>query len=250
MAGKKIEGEYSWETLLKIKREIGAFTGELLFCYPSRIERNLAIAKTRNKENEIDTCYYIINILREEAESILIKRGYPTDLESLKSIKDYDPMTDMEADADIQIMNAKQVLISANNLKEIINTNQGHNIFIETLKLLAAAMTANAQYYAWLGIRNAAAIDKSHKKGKLPGILLAIKEIKENKPQFKNKRAAIWDYMRKLEKQGTPWSITADGTCYQITFPDKDTLIHKTSTKQGKTVEQLISKRTFLIHYF
>jgi len=263
MAGKKIEGEYSWETLLKIQREIGHFTSELLFCYPSRIERNLSILKTYNKEKDIDLCYHIINLLQEEAENILKKRDYPTDLESLKSIRNYDPETmclagkaveeaeeDDLPDADIQIMNAKQVLISANNLKEMIETNQGQNIFIETVKLLASAVTASAQYYAWLGIQNAIGEGKSHTKGKLRGVLLAIEDIRLRNPLLRNKRLPIWNHLKKLEKQGTPWNLTKDGIRYEISFSGKDTLIHKEFSKKGEASEKELSKQTFKIHYF
>jgi hypothetical protein len=249
MGSKKIEGEYSWDKILKIQREIGHFTGELIFSYPSRVERNLAITKASNNDNDLAASHFIIQTLRAEAEDILKKRGYPTDLESLKSVKDYDPMTDAEAGADIQILNARQVLLSTKALGETLKAKPGALIFFETLKLLAASLTASAQPFALRGISSAIGEDKSHTKGKLRGVLLAVEETRRAYPNLAKKRLAAWEHLRRLDKAGTPWTLNDEGTIYRITFKDKDTLVLTTATKKGEEAKTL-KKSTFMQKYF
>lgn len=245
---KKIEGAYSWATLLKINRDIGHFTGELLFSYPSVIERILSVWKTKNHENVIDACFDVINCLREEAESILEKRGYSTDLKKLAAIRDYDPVTDEEATADLQIVNAKQVLLSADALKKDM-TDEGAHIFFATLKLLAASITTGAQPFTLRGIETAIGQDKSHTKEKLRGVLLAVEKTRQAHPNLAKKRLAIWDLWRHRDKTGRPWTTDSDGITYRITFRDKNTLVLTATTEKGEEAK-LLKKSTFIQKYF
>lgn len=90
---------------------------------------------------------------------------------------------------------------------------------------------------------------RSHTKEKLKGVLLAIEDLRLKNPLLKNKRGAIWERLRKLDKDNPPWTCEKDGTRYEITFSDKDKLVHKEITKKGET-PKTISKGTFINNYF
>lgn len=179
--------------------------------------------------------------LQSEAKSILKKKGYPTD------IKDFGGGEENMLDGEAAYAWSMLIFIECLK-KEHVENNDAARIFIYTMMLISAAIGVSSFDLFFQGLRNAVAINKSHTKGRLPGVVLAIEDLRLKNPDFQKKRKSIWDHLRKLEKQGTPWNLTKDGTRYEITFSDKDTLIHKEITKRGETTKT-ISKDTFRIHY-
>lgn len=178
---KSESGTYSWGFHAMMSKEIGYLTSNFIFCYPSVFKRNLSIYKNYVAENEknITVAEFIVNKLEEEAKDILRKYNYPTDIKKLQSIKDYDPFTDDESNANIQIVNAKQVLLSAHTLRNHIKKNHLEKAVIETFRLMAAAICANIEHIARLGMGMKMGENKSHTKARLPGVILAIKEVKD-----------------------------------------------------------------------
>jgi hypothetical protein len=96
---------------------------------------------------------------------------------------------------------------------------------------------------------------KSHTKGKLPGVVLAIEDLRRIDPGLCHKRKAIWNHLRDLatakdKKPAAPWTLTKDGIRYEIAFRDRNTLIHKKTEKKGKTISENLTWDTFNKKYF
>ena len=83
------------------------------------------------------------------------------------------------------------------------------------------------------------------KKTQLEGVLLAIAEVKEAKPELTNKRAAVWNYLKKLTREGKPQTI--DGK-YLISISG-DYLKQETIHGEKKTIRK-IKRSSFIKHYF
>ena len=86
---------------------------------------------------------------------------------------------------------------------------------------------------------------QASKKSHLEGVLLAIAEIKEAKPELTNKRAAVWNYLKKLTREGKPQTI--DGK-YLISISG-DYLKQETIHDEKKTIRR-IKRSSFIKHYF
>jgi len=86
---------------------------------------------------------------------------------------------------------------------------------------------------------------QASKKSQLEGVLLAIAEVKQAKPDLKNKRANIWNYLKKLTREGKP--LTIDGK-YLISISG-DYLKQETIHDEKKTIRK-IKRSSFIKHYF
>jgi hypothetical protein len=86
---------------------------------------------------------------------------------------------------------------------------------------------------------------QASKKSQLEGVLLAIAEVKQAKPDLKNKRAAVWNYLKKLTREGKPQTI--DGK-YLISISG-DYLKQETIHDEKKTIRK-IKRSSFIKHYF
>ena len=86
---------------------------------------------------------------------------------------------------------------------------------------------------------------QASKKSQLEGVLLAIAEVKQAKPDLKNKRANIWNYLKKLTREGKPQTI--DGK-YLISISG-DYLKQETIHDEKKTIRK-IKRSSFIKHYF
>ena len=86
---------------------------------------------------------------------------------------------------------------------------------------------------------------QASKKSQLEGVLLAIAEVKQAKPDLKNKRAAVWNYLKKLTREGKP--LTIDGK-YLISISG-DYLKQETIHDEKKTIRK-IKRSSFIKHYF
>lgn len=150
---------------------------------------------------------WFLRRLEKEAKNILQEYGYPTDITELvprlqegESFRWTDPRsgkTIFHKIPSLQAMSAKQILCSAENIRNAISKNDAEETAIETMRLLFAAMAADLRDTIMDGSR----LSKNRKiggekSGLKKGILLATCYIMENKKFFTSSAQRIWNHFK------------------------------------------------------
>jgi hypothetical protein len=229
---------YKIETLAKIREYMGILTAKLIFNHPSEIKREIEVI--RNYLQGESVAEFIIDRLRFEAENILKASG---DLEKLELLKDYDSVSGEEGNASLQVLSAKQVLISADKLKIYIARGEIEKALIEMICLMSAAICANAEYLAWRGIRAAIATESKKPKRELEGIQQAIAWVlKNNKARTKE---GLWKYFLRNYTDNTPLEIDDYEIYVELGHSGLDENF-VCQREVGTNIVKRITQRTFL----
>ena len=151
---------------------------------------------------------------------------------------------------DNEAAHARTVLFYAGHVKDDIENKDAVQTMLDTIMLISSAIGASGAdlVFSWfIGEKSIEGGVKS-KKEKLKGVLLAIENIRLENPRFQNKRTVIWNHLRKLDKEGTPWTYEKDNVRYEIIFKGKNTLIQKKITEKRENKNYL--QKTSFINYF
>lgn len=170
-------------------------TREFSLAYPDELddvlERLREWMKHPDTEPGLTPLLHILRVLEKKAEQVLEKLGFDSDLSELFWIQE---------DAGIEAQSAKQVLISAQNLRQAIRENEAERAALEMMRLVFGAIKADMFSVLMTGIR---VKQGQTAGGRVPkrkeGIVLAIRKILKTKGPFS--REELWRYFARHHDQ-------------------------------------------------